>query len=107
MTQTFVERKLSREIDIEFAKLSEMVVKDLTSYLREEIPNAIVGIDNDWNTETVATSYARLTIAKKIVICGCSTFCPYPVMRIQDDVLAYLYNLEYLNVFYPKYLAET
>jgi len=105
VTQSFLKDNV-REIDQDFTELSRTVGEDLARQLRIEFPNAKVSIHNDRETETTVTSYSRLVRAKKIAICGCSTFCPFPVMSVGDDVMAYLYNSKYLNGFYTNYLAE-
>ena len=91
--------------DQEFTELTRKVGQHLAQQLRIEFLNAEVNIHNDWRIETTVTSYSRLAKAKKIAICGCSTFCPFPVMSVGDDVMAYLYNSKYLNGFYTQYLA--
>jgi len=106
LTQTFVEKKLDRDIDRQYAQRSEVVGRDLATHLRQEFPNAIVNIHNDWKNETTVTSYARLVLAKKIAICGCSTFCALPVASVQEGVMAYLLDSKDLNRFYPQYLAK-
>jgi len=106
VTQTFVEKKLDRDIDRQYAQRSEVVGRDLATHLRQEFPNAIVNIHNDWKNETTVTSYARLVLAKKIAICGCSTFCALPVASVQEGVMAYLLDSKDLNRFYPQYLAK-
>jgi hypothetical protein len=105
VTESFNKAKV-RELDVEFTDLSRIVAHDLERQLKEDFPNAEVHIHNNWRIESTVTSYARLARAKKIAICGCSTFCPFPVMSVEDDVLGYLYDSEYLNAFYPQYLAE-
>jgi len=105
VTQSF-QKDMIREIDQEFTELSRVVGEDLARQLQIEFPNAEVNIHNDGRIETTVTSYSRLVRAKKIAICGCSTFCPFPVLSVGDDVMAYLYDSKYLNGFYTKYLAE-
>jgi len=105
VTQSFLKDNV-RDVDQDFTELSRTVGEDLARQLRIEFPNTKVSIHNDRETETTVTSYSRLVRAKKIAICGCSTFCPFPVMSVGDDVMAYLYNSKYLNGFYTNYLAE-
>jgi len=106
VTQTFVEKKLIRDRDRKYAHLSEVVGRDLATHLRQEFPNAVVDIHNDWESETTVTSYARLVLAKKIAICGCSTFCAVPVASVQEGVMAYLLDSKFLNRVYSQYLAK-
>jgi len=104
VTDSFDTSKV-REIDAQFTDLSRVVAEDLRRQLKVDFPNAEVSIDND-NNETTVTSYTRLAKANKIAVCGCSTFCPFPVMSVEDDVLGFIYDSQYLNSFYPQYLAE-
>jgi len=104
VTQSFWKDNV-RDNEQEFTELSKTVGRDLARQLQIEFPNAKVSIHNDRETETTVTSYSRLVRAKKIAICGCSTFCPFPVMSVEDDVMAYLYNSKYLNQFFTNYLA--
>jgi len=105
VTESFNKAKV-RPVDVEFTDLSRIVAFDLRRQLKEDFPNAEVNIHNNWRFESTITSYARLALAKKIAICGCSTFCPYPVMSVNDDALGYIYDSKYLNAFFPQYLAE-
>jgi len=106
VTQTFVEKELDRDRDRIYAHRSEVAGRDLATHLGQEFPNAVVSIHNDRKSETTVTSYARLVLAKKIAICGCSTFCALPVSSVQEGVMAYLLDSKYLNGFYTQYLAK-
>ena len=105
VTESFNKAKV-RPVDVAFTDLSRIVAHDLKRQLKEDFPYAEVNIHNNWRYESTVTSYARLAMAKKIAICGCSTFCPFPVMSVKDDALGYFYDSRYLNGFYPQYLAE-
>lgn len=106
VTDTFDEDKV-RSNDKEFTDLSRVVAEDLVRYLSDRFPDSEVVLRNDWETETTVVAYTRLAQAKKIAVCGCSTFCPLPVVSVQDDVLAYLYEQQHLNQVFTNYFAET
>jgi len=106
ITDTFDEDKV-RTNDQGYTELSRVVAEDLVLHLQEVFPNAQVFLRNDWEAETTVAAYTRLIQAKKIAVCGCSTFCPLPVVSVEDDVLAYLYDQEHLNQVFTKYFADT
>ena len=70
---------------------SELVARDLRDYLRNRFPGAIVKIDN--SAETSMKSFARLIRAKKVAICGSSTFCTMPVLGV-ISALGYIYRAQ-------------
>ena len=58
---------------------SEMIAMDLVDALQEAFPRAKVTIHNS-PRETIVQANSRLVNARKVAVCGCSTFCPYPLL---------------------------
>jgi hypothetical protein len=71
---------------------SKLVAEDLQSYLAKEFPRAKVEIHNG-HSEIPAKAYARLTRAKKVAVCGSSTFCTYPVLAVREAI-GYIFRAE-------------
>ena len=69
--------------------MSEMIAIDLVLALQNAFPQASVRIHNDPES-TIMESLARLVHARKVTICGCSTFCPYPLLAAEG--IGYVYN---------------
>ena len=68
-----------RPLDSGFTRLSELIVHDLMLALELEFPDVEVRLHNSDN-ESIIDSLARLVHARKVAICGCSTFCPYALL---------------------------
>lgn len=75
--------------DEAFTSMSEMVALDLVEALQNAFPQAKIRIHNSPDS-TIMESMARLVHARKVVVCGCSTFCPYPLMAAEG--IAYVYK---------------
>jgi hypothetical protein len=73
VTQPFDAEYLRLE-DRESGAKCRLIIEDLVSYLRQEFPSAQVDLHNH-HSDTIAMTYARLVLAKKMTICGPSTFC--------------------------------
>ena len=86
-----------RPLDSGFTRLSELIVHDLMLALELEFPDVEVRLHNSDN-ESIIDSLARLVHARKVAICGCSTFCPYALLAA--DGIGYIYNpASYQNVW--------
>lgn len=92
VTQPF-KKKLVRSFDATSATLakSRLVAFDLIEHIRSKFPQAIVSIHNG-DDEIPLKSYARLIRAKKVAICGASTFCTMPVLATEGK--GYLFRGE-------------
>ena len=78
-----------RGADAGYTSLSELIAIDLVQSLQKAFPHATVRIHNDPNG-TIMESQARIVHARKVAICGCSTFCPYPLLVTKG--IGYMYN---------------
>ena len=78
-----------RPFDRGFTSLSEMIAHDLMAALQREFPHAIIRLHNNPDG-SIIESLARLVHARKVAICGCSTFCPYALLATQG--IGYIYN---------------
>jgi len=94
-----------REKDLAFLDRSKMIGLDLQDYLADEFPSAKVTIHNSLD-ETPIKAFARLTRAKQVAICGCSTFCPLPVFGVQPEVKGFVWDSPHYS-FFNKYFAQT
>jgi hypothetical protein len=92
VTQPF-EKKLVRSFDggTETLAKSRLVAFDLVEQLRSKFPHAIVSIHNE-DDDVPLKAYARLVRAKKVAICGASTFCTMPVLA--TDGKGYIFRAE-------------
>jgi len=92
VTQPF-KKKLVRSFDSSSATLakSRLVAFDLVAQIKSKFPQAIVSIHNG-DDEIPLKSYARLVRAKKVAICGPSTFCTMPVLATEGK--GYLFRGE-------------
>jgi hypothetical protein len=92
VTQPF-HKKLVRSFDASTVTLakSRLVAFDLMEHLQAKFPHAKVEIHNGAE-EIPLKSYARLIRAKKVAICGPSTFCTMPVLASQGT--GYLFRGE-------------
>jgi hypothetical protein len=90
VTQSFVKARV-RSFDAQDATLakSRLVAYDLAEHLRTTFPQAEVTLFNG-ASEIPLRSYARLVKARKVAICGPSTFCTYPVLATQG--VGYLFQ---------------
>lgn len=68
---------------------SELVAMDLVEALQKAFPRAKVRLLNS-PKQTIVESLVRLVQARKVAICGCSTFCPYPLMATRG--IGYVYE---------------
>eukprot|EP00804_Cyclotella_cryptica_P002114 CCRYP_006527-RA/>CCRYP_006527-RA protein AED:0.11 eAED:0.11 QI:0/-1/0/1/-1/1/1/0/448 len=78
-----------RSKDAAYTSLSEMIALDLVSALQTEFPEAEVRLHNSPNG-TIMESLARTVHARKVAVCGCSTFCPYALLA--TDGIGFIYN---------------
>ena len=75
--------------DVGSTDRSEIVARDLIDALQFAFPRATIRLLNS-PKQTIMESLVRLVKADKVAICGCSTFCPYPVMATTG--IGYVYN---------------
>lgn len=68
---------------------SKLVATDLIDALQKAFPRAKVRLLNS-PKQTIVESLVRLAQARKVAICGCSTFCPYPVLATNG--IGYVYE---------------
>jgi hypothetical protein len=65
--------------DLQSTSTSAVVAEDLVNALQEAFPQAKISIHNSPD-ETIIGALTRIVNARKVAICGCSTFCPYPLL---------------------------
>jgi hypothetical protein len=85
-------RSLARSFDsgkVTLAK-SKLVAHDLIDYLKGHFPNATVVLHSGPD-EVPLKAFARLQRARKVAICGPSTFCTMPVLATSASV-GYLFR---------------
>lgn len=78
-----------RSFDVAYTSLSEMIVQDLIEALKIEFPFAEIKIHNS-PYGSILESLSRVVNARKVAICGCSTFCPYALLA--RDGLGFMYH---------------
>ena len=89
-----------RPFDREFTSLSEVIAWDLMVTLKQEFPHADITLHNSPDG-TIIESLARLVHARKVAICGCSTFCPYALLATKG--IGYIHNsVSSMNTWVPN-----
>lgn len=78
-----------RSFDQGFTSLSEEIALDLVNALQNAFTKAKISIHNSPD-ETIMESLARVVHARKVAVCGCSTFCPYPLLATEG--IGFMYN---------------
>lgn len=78
-----------RSFDRESTSMSEMIAVDLIKALEAEFPEAQIRLHNSPDS-TIIESLARVAHARKVAVCGCSTFCPYALLAREN--LSFMYN---------------
>jgi hypothetical protein len=71
------------------ASLSEQIAQDLIKALQAEFPEAEIRLHNNPES-SIMESLARVVHARKVAICGCSTFCPYALLATKG--IGFMYN---------------
>ncbi|KAL7478291.1 hypothetical protein ACHAW6_004060 [Cyclotella cf. meneghiniana] len=82
---------------------SKAIAMDLLDAIQRAFPRAKVTIHNR-PEETIIESLARLVHARKVAICGCSTFCPYPLLATKG--IGFMYNQTVGQNLWVKNAAE-
>ncbi|KAL3788045.1 hypothetical protein HJC23_008389 [Cyclotella cryptica] len=75
--------------DAGVTSISEAIALDLVKILQSKFPHATIRLHNS-PEGTIIESQARLVHARKVAICGCSTFCPYTVLATEG--IGFIYN---------------
>eukprot|EP00804_Cyclotella_cryptica_P028058 CCRYP_020433-RA/>CCRYP_020433-RA protein AED:0.29 eAED:0.29 QI:0/-1/0/1/-1/1/1/0/452 len=75
--------------DMTSTSKSEMIAMDLLDALRKAFPHAEIRLHNT-PSDTIIDSLVRIVHARKVAICGCSTFCPYPLLATKG--IGYIYD---------------
>ena len=78
-----------RTFDHGYESLSKTIAYDLVSALQKAFPKTRVRIHNS-SGGTIFESQARIVLARKVAICGCSTFCANSILATRG--IGYLYN---------------
>eukprot|EP00804_Cyclotella_cryptica_P026585 CCRYP_014015-RA/>CCRYP_014015-RA protein AED:0.05 eAED:0.05 QI:0/-1/0/1/-1/1/1/0/451 len=78
-----------RVFDRGSTSISQTIALDLVKVLQAAFPHAEIRIHNRPEA-TIIESQARLVHARKVAICGCSTFCPYAVLATEG--IGFIYN---------------
>jgi hypothetical protein len=78
-----------RVFDRGSTSISEAIATDLIDAIKREFAQAEVRLHNSPES-TIIESLARLVQARKVAICGCSTFCPYALLATEG--IGYMYN---------------
>jgi hypothetical protein len=78
-----------------FTSLSEHIAQDLIKALQAEFPEAEIRLHNSPES-SIMESLARVVHARKVAICGCSTFCPYALLATEG--IGFMYNPVYSPV---------
>lgn len=82
---------------------SEMVAMDFLQALQRAFPQAKIRLLNS-PKQTIVESLVRLVQARKVAVCGCSTFCPYPLLASKG--IGYVYNPMYGQNLWVKNAAK-
>ncbi|KAL7488685.1 hypothetical protein ACHAW6_015998 [Cyclotella cf. meneghiniana] len=75
--------------DMTATSKSEMIAMDLLAALQKAFPHAEIRLRNSPD-DTIIDSLVRIVNARKVAICGCSTFCPYPLLATKG--IGYIYD---------------
>jgi hypothetical protein len=96
------DKKYTRSFDAKAAlrERSAMITYDLVQHFNMVFPNATVTIHNGPD-ETALKSYARLIRAKKVSVCGSSTFCTLPVLANREGI-GFIFRAEKHNPWAVK-----
>ncbi|KAL7503496.1 hypothetical protein ACHAWX_000592 [Stephanocyclus meneghinianus] len=78
-----------RVFDSGVSSISETIALDLMRVLQAEFPHATIRLHNSPDA-TIIESQARIVHARKVAICGCSTFCPYALLATEG--IGFMYN---------------
>eukprot|EP00804_Cyclotella_cryptica_P026583 CCRYP_014014-RA/>CCRYP_014014-RA protein AED:0.09 eAED:0.09 QI:0/-1/0/1/-1/1/1/0/485 len=78
-----------RPFDRGSTSISETIALDLMKSLQSAFPKATIRIHNSPEA-TIIESQARIVHARKVAICGCSTFCPYALLATEG--IGFMYN---------------
>ncbi|KAL3787639.1 hypothetical protein HJC23_011787 [Cyclotella cryptica] len=82
---------------------SKTIAMDLLDAIQRAFPHAKVTLHNR-PEETIVESLARIVHARKVAICGCSTFCPYPLLATKG--IGFMYNQTTGQNLWVKNAAE-
>eukprot|EP00804_Cyclotella_cryptica_P004382 CCRYP_006799-RA/>CCRYP_006799-RA protein AED:0.02 eAED:0.10 QI:0/-1/0/1/-1/1/1/0/856 len=77
------------QYDMTSTSKSETIAMDLLDALHTAFPHAEIRLHNS-PSETIIDSLVRIVNARKVAICGCSTFCPYPLLATKG--IGYIYD---------------
>jgi hypothetical protein len=80
-----------RGYDLSSLSTSEMVASELVTALQAAFPQAKITIHNSPD-ETIVQALSRVIRARKVAVCGCTTFCPYPLLATQG--IGYMFGPE-------------
>jgi len=75
--------------DMTSTSKSETIAMDLLAALQKAFPHAEIRLRNSPD-DTIIDSLVRIVNARKVAICGCSTFCPYPLLATKG--IGYIYD---------------
>eukprot|EP00804_Cyclotella_cryptica_P021382 CCRYP_016775-RA/>CCRYP_016775-RA protein AED:0.45 eAED:0.45 QI:0/-1/0/1/-1/1/1/0/228 len=95
VTAPFTGSFVRSKYDAQSTSTSKIIAMDLFDALQRAFPRAKVRLHNR-PEETILESLARLVHARKVAICGCSTFCPYPLLATKG--IGFVYNLSMVRI---------
>jgi hypothetical protein len=78
-----------RAFDRGSTSISETITLDLVRAVQAAFPLAEIRLHNNPEA-TIIESQARIVHARKVAICGCSTFCPYALLATEG--IGFMYN---------------
>ena len=78
-----------RVFDSGETSISETIALDLVRAVQAAFPQAKISLHNSPEA-TIMESQARIVHARKVAICGCSTFCPYALLATEG--IGFMYN---------------
>eukprot|EP00804_Cyclotella_cryptica_P021377 CCRYP_016773-RA/>CCRYP_016773-RA protein AED:0.08 eAED:0.08 QI:0/-1/0/1/-1/1/1/0/471 len=103
VTAPFTGSFVRSKYDAQSTSRSKIIAMDLFDAIQRAFPRAKVRLHNR-PEETIVESLARLVHARKVAICGCSTFCPYPLLATKG--IGFVYNPLYGQNAWVKDAAE-
>ncbi|KAL7487867.1 hypothetical protein ACHAW6_013433 [Cyclotella cf. meneghiniana] len=103
VTAPFTGSFLRSRYDAQSTSVSKIVAMDLLDAIQRAFPGAKVTLHNR-PEETIIESLARLVHARKVAICGCSTFCPYPLLATKG--IGFIYNPLHSQNIWVKNASE-
>jgi hypothetical protein len=91
VTAPFKGQFVRANFDLKSTSTSAVIASELVTALQAAFPQAKITIHNSLD-ETIVQALSRVVHARKVAACGCSTFCPYPLLATKG--IGYMFGPE-------------